>query len=940
MKIKRIISILLIIAIVFTATATVAVAIKPRPNGDINCDYTLNLADIVSLRTVIMNNGRAPKNTLEYCDLDDNGTINLSDIVALRNLIMAGGVTYIPQSVQPEDGKVYAIENVLTAFVAQISNTRMRSTGNIVQWLYTGSTGERWKAVLADDGVHYAFMSNHNDGVLALYNTNLLIDAYGGGEISDNQLFKLTELYNGYYVISPKTDDTLALDVKGENLGDNIEFTQYVEGTKSQEWVFTQVNEIDVTDFSAMSEEVFENFMDTFYMSDGNGGAVLQNYNYFWDFAEMMEVVMDAYDRTEDVKYLNYFDSLYKGFVNRFGSNWLWNDYNDDIMWMVIACSRAYKASGNSEYKDRALFHFNAVIMRSYSTATFGGGITWMASKNSKNACINSPAVIAACYLDSFTSDPSYLQYAKDIFEWEINTLWNDSTGQIYDNIHFNSTYQPELDTRAFSYNQGTFIGAATMLFEKTGEVKYLQYAKKAADYAKTTMYRDDVMNNENDGEDGPGFKGIFVRWLCYYIKSQDISDYNEWLKLNFMTGYGNKNSRGVTTTTFARKAAEALEKPFTYSSFVALSQCLPDAQDIYVPTQENEMKVNATALMSAIDVIFWKDHSTMKLKENMNETATAFAWPYGAYIEAVCAQFESDTENAAYRLMYKKAVDGMENYKRTSGNLLRYTASYGGSGDVYYDDNMWFVMAFYKAYELLGDEEYLDKAEELAAYCYTGWDDVLGGGIYWKELGTDARLSKNTCSNAPMALASAELYRITGKPEYLDWAKRLYNWTKENLEDPEDFLYWDNISAVNGALADAKYAYNTGCMVSTAVLLYEITGEEGYLTDAKNSSASANTRFVTERNGTLRISHGDPWINSWMLEGYIRLSAHDEAASEYIERMATVVSGGYAARDVSTDLVPSNWRARGNIAAMRDQTGTARVMFNIADWQTANAEE
>ncbi len=33
-------------------------------------------------------------------------------------------------------------------------------------------------------------------------------------------------------------------------------------------------------------------------------------------------------------------------------------------------------------------------------------------------------------------------------------------------------------------------------------------------------------------------------------------------------------------------------------------------------------------------------------------------------------------------------------------------------------------------------------------------------------------------------------------KPEYLEWAKKTYAWTKENLCDTTDYVYWDNIAS------------------------------------------------------------------------------------------------------------------------------------------------
>lgn len=41
--------------------------------------------------------------------------------------------------------------------------------------------------------------------------------------------------------------------------------------------------------------------------------------------------------------------------------------------------------------------------------------------------------------------------------------------------------------------------------------------AEKIAQYTRDSMYHDEVMNNEDGGNDLPGFKGIFARYAGMY---------------------------------------------------------------------------------------------------------------------------------------------------------------------------------------------------------------------------------------------------------------------------------------------------------------------------------------------------------------------------------------------------------------------------------------
>lgn len=38
------------------------------------------------------------------------------------------------------------------------------------------------------------------------------------------------------------------------------------------------------------------------------------------------------------------------------------------------------------------------------------------------------------------------------------------------------------------------------------------------------------------------------------------------------------------------------------------------------------------------------------------------------------------------------------------------------------------------------------------------------------------------------------KLYYLTKNNAYLEQAKKTYDWTKNSLRDPEDFVYWDNV--------------------------------------------------------------------------------------------------------------------------------------------------
>jgi autotransporter-associated beta strand protein len=236
-----------------------------------------------------------------------------------------------------------------------------------------------------------------------------------------------------------------------------------------------------------------------------------------------MEMLIDIYEQTTNATYLTQFTNLYNGFVWDYGTSWTWNEYNDDIMWMVIACARAYQHTGNSAFRNVAKSNFDACYARAWSS-DLGGGLWWKWPTNtSKNACVNGPAAIAAYLLYQIYADTNYLAKANDIFLWERATLTDTNTGRVYDSIYYTGTK----DQTPITYNQGTYIGAANYL-------GYTNEAMVGANYTRNSMGAGGRLPNYDEDNDLGGFNGIFIRWMSKFMKERNLqSTYQIWLQQN-----------------------------------------------------------------------------------------------------------------------------------------------------------------------------------------------------------------------------------------------------------------------------------------------------------------------------------------------------------------------------------------------------------------------
>lgn len=268
-----------------------------------------------------------------------------------------------------------------------------------------------------------------------------------------------------------------------------------------------------------------DRFMDkntgTFWTISDNVEPGLSTFNY-WPQAHAMDVIVDAYLRIKDSdperagQYEKYMASWHKNRANNYNGPDYYNAYTDDMEWIVLTLLRMYEATGVQEYFDFARDTYDKWIITRWTDDENGGGIRWsLDAGNSKNACSNGPAAICAMRLYGFTSEQKYMDDAVKIYGWLSENLYNPSTGMVADNMAGG-----KVNGGALSYNQGTFMGAAHLLYKATKDSRYLAEAMKAARHQMDSRSTDGIMNAEADkaNSDNALFKGIFIRYATLMV--------------------------------------------------------------------------------------------------------------------------------------------------------------------------------------------------------------------------------------------------------------------------------------------------------------------------------------------------------------------------------------------------------------------------------------
>lgn len=263
----------------------------------------------------------------------------------------------------------------------------------------------------------------------------------------------------------------------------------------------------------------------------------------YWPQAHAMDVVIDAYVRTQEAAYLAYYDQWFAGVEqgNRktYGGADYRNNFIDDMAWIVLTMLRMYEThpSHPDIYLTTAEQIYSDWIITEWTESPCGGGIRWQHSDyegNGKNACTNCPAAIVACRLSGFyktlgNSDKAagYLADARRLYHWIRSVLYDSRTKILYGGVDVENGIEKR-STISLSYEVGTALGAAHELYSLTGESYLLTDAVEMANKATTDGMPMDVntgcLRSEGAGNaDGGLFKGIFIRYFVKLINDTRV---------------------------------------------------------------------------------------------------------------------------------------------------------------------------------------------------------------------------------------------------------------------------------------------------------------------------------------------------------------------------------------------------------------------------------
>lgn len=360
-----------------------------------------------------------------------------------------------------------------------------------------------------------------------------------------------------------------------------------------QIWKFER-SDAEYTGFTEeMNDTMVQAFKEQFYMvNDATGYLSLDTDDRFWGMAEMLEALLDGYETTGKAIYKDMFVTTYEDFIDTNGEDWAWKDWNDDIAWGVIASIRAYLMFGTERYLTLGKQNFDMMFERANNRSD--GMLIWKMNHENDDttSCINGPAIVAACYLAQATDDDSYYTKAKNLYNaWRNSTLYEregDEIGHVWDTMW---------EYWCSTYNQGTFIGSALMLYERYGDESYYEDACNAVKHTmKALCYNNILIKEDANNADNSKMRGILMRYLRKFIVDYNNPEYISFFKDNAKIAWMNKNSKNIQQCTWNKKTPENVDW-YSHVSYNAISLMAN------MPTYADELERDAYAKIEGEDM-------------------------------------------------------------------------------------------------------------------------------------------------------------------------------------------------------------------------------------------------------------------------------------------------------------------------------------------------
>ncbi|WP_420593558.1 glycoside hydrolase family 76 protein [Deinococcus sp.] len=253
-----------------------------------------------------------------------------------------------------------------------------------------------------------------------------------------------------------------------------------------------------------------------------------------WQPALGLDAVINTYERTREVKYLNVIEKSFQRYNGRRSY------YFDDDGWYLNAWLRIYDVTGDPKYLSEAKNLFE--VMKGAWDDKCGGGVWWNKDYAYKNAVTNELFLLSAARLarraGNGSGPGSYQNWANRSWNWFRASGMINAQHLVNDGLGSDCQSNGGI---TWTYNQGVILGALVELWRSSGDRAYLYSAEQIAEatmsgqvYSSGVLREPCEIGGNCDG-DQQIFKGPFVQGLArlYNADRRNKPQYADFLNRN-----------------------------------------------------------------------------------------------------------------------------------------------------------------------------------------------------------------------------------------------------------------------------------------------------------------------------------------------------------------------------------------------------------------------
>ena len=164
-----------------------------------------------------------------------------------------------------------------------------------------------------------------------------------------------------------------------------------------------------------------------------------------------------------------------------------------------------------------------------------------------------------------------------------------------------------------------------------------------------------------------------------------------------------------------------------------------------------------------------------------------------------------------------------------------------------FYDDEGWWALGLIRAYDIMGNQEFLDDAVRIFDDMQTGLGGPCNGGIYWNK---DRRYVNAIANELYLSVAASLANRIPDQ-RYLDIAQNQWKWFKNSGMINKNNLINDGLDGNCKNNGMQTWSYNQGVILGGLTELFLATGHTQLLHEA-HVIAKAAIRALSNEKGVL----------------------------------------------------------------------------------------